>query len=117
MPFWAYLERLERLPIATAAGARPGPRERRLSSVRNTVGAVASCRRVSTAVGKARSWVRQCLVCKCLEACVGAVLAETRLVQVCVCVYIFVFVYRNMPSLPLAGNLLHWQPIEIFMME
>lgn len=82
LPFWAFLERVERLPMGTEKGARPGPRERRLASVRNTVGAVASFQRVSTPRGRARAWIRQCLVSKCLEACVAALLAETRLVQV-----------------------------------
>lgn len=62
---------------------RPGPRERRLASVRNTVGAVASLSNVSTPLGRARAWIRQCLVCKCLESCMAALLEEDRLVKVC----------------------------------
>lgn len=84
IPFWAFLERVERVPLATGGGgaSRPGPRERRLSSVRNTVGAVASLGKVSTPLGRARAWIRQCLVSKCLEACVAALLEEERLVKV-----------------------------------
>lgn len=81
LPFWAFLERVERVPLAGGA-SRPGPRERRLSSVRNTVGAVASLSKVSTPLGRARAWIRQCLVSKCLEACVAALLDEERLVKV-----------------------------------
>lgn len=86
IPFWAFLERVERVPLATATGGggagRPGLRERRLASVRNTVGAVASLGKVSTPLGRARAWIRQCLACKCLEACVAALLDEERLVKV-----------------------------------
>ncbi|CAM9814124.1 unnamed protein product [Ectocarpus sp. 6 AP-2014] len=84
IPFWAFLERVERLPLTIGGGGagRPGPRERRLASVRNTVGAVASLSNVSTPLGRARAWVRQCLVCKCLESCVAALLEEDRLVKV-----------------------------------
>lgn len=85
IPFWAFLERVERLPLTVGGGGagRPGPRERRLASVRNTVGAVASLSNVSTPLGRARAWIRQCLVCKCLESCVAALLEEDRLVKVC----------------------------------
>ncbi|CAM9347045.1 unnamed protein product, partial [Ectocarpus sp. 13 AM-2016] len=84
IPFWAFLERVERLPLTTGGGGagRPGPHERRLASVRNTVGAVASLSNVSTPLGRARAWIRQCLVCKCLEPCVAALLEEDRLVKV-----------------------------------
>ncbi|CAB1111428.1 unnamed protein product [Ectocarpus sp. CCAP 1310/34] len=84
IPFWAFLERVERLPLTMGEGGagRPGPRERRLASVRNTVGAVASLSNVSTPLGRARAWIRQCLVCKCLESCVAALLEEDRLVKV-----------------------------------
>lgn len=85
IPFWAFLERVERIPLAAGAGggaSRTGPRERRLSSVRNTVGAVASLSNVSTPLGRARAWIRQCLVCKSLEACVAALLDQERLVKV-----------------------------------
>lgn len=82
VPFWAFLERVERVPMSTAAGSRPGLRERRLSSVRNTVGAVASLGNATTPLGRARAWIRQCLGCKCLEACVAAMLQEDRLVKV-----------------------------------
>lgn len=85
---WAFLERVERAPLAQGGGGasagadRPGLRERRLSSVRNTVGAVASFGKVSTPLGRARAWIRQCLAAKCLEACIAALLGEERLVKV-----------------------------------
>lgn len=46
------------------------------------MGAVASFGEVSTPLGRARAWIRQCLVCKCLESCVAALLEEERLVKV-----------------------------------
>ncbi|CAM9317206.1 unnamed protein product, partial [Hapterophycus canaliculatus] len=88
IPLWAFLERVERTPLsagaagAGGAAARTGSRERRLSNVRNTVGAVASFGEVATPLGRARAWIRQCLVSKCLESCVAALLEEERLVKV-----------------------------------
>ncbi|CAM9772685.1 unnamed protein product, partial [Discosporangium mesarthrocarpum] len=50
-------------------------------AVRNTVGAVASLRKVRTPLGRARGWVRQCLVSKCLEPCLSTMLREEQLIQ------------------------------------
>ena len=82
IPFWAFLERVERTPLPASTGGRPGPQEKRLSSVRNTVGAVASLGNVITPLGRGRAWIRQCLLCKCLEECMTAMLEQRRLVEV-----------------------------------
>lgn len=70
---------MERLPLS---GTKASSRDRGLSSVRNSVGAVASLSNVSTPLGRARAWIRQCLVSKCLEACISTMLEEDRLVKV-----------------------------------
>ena len=82
VPFWAFLERVERLLLSDVADSTPSSRDRGLSSVRSIMGIVAPLANVSTPLGRARAWIRHCLVSKSLEASISTVLEEDPLVEV-----------------------------------